>query len=183
MILLMIADRLCLMRMGKQMQEDDRIRLATEASYLYAPLAHRLGLYTIKSELEDLSLKYTDRKQYDFIKRKLNETKRSRDAYIAEFIAPIKRKLAAAGFKFDIKGRTKSIHSINNKLKKQQVEFRGYLRSFRYPDRIGYAAGEGTLGMLASLLHRHRYVPAQPEAYEGLDLYSEDQRLRACTSR
>lgn len=76
-ILLMIADRLCLMRMGKQMQEDDRIRLATEASYLYAPLAHRLGLYTIKSELEDLSLKYTDRKQYDFIKRKLNETKRS----------------------------------------------------------------------------------------------------------
>ena len=117
-ILLMIADRLCLMRMGKQMQEDDRIRLATEASYLYAPLAHRLGLYTIKSELEDLSLKYTDRKQYDFIKRKLNETKRSRDAYIAEFIAPIKRKLAAAGFKFDIKGRTKSIHSINNKLKK-----------------------------------------------------------------
>ena len=113
----MIADRLCLMRMGKQMQEDDRIRLATEASYLYAPLAHRLGLYTIKSELEDLSLKYTDRKQYDFIKRKLNETKRSRDAYIAEFIAPIKRKLAAAGFKFDIKGRTKSIHSINNKLK------------------------------------------------------------------
>lgn len=124
-ILLMIADRLCLMRMGKQMQEDDRIRLATEASYLYAPLAHRLGLYTIKSELEDLSLKYTDRKQYDFIKRKLNETKRSRDAYIAEFIAPIKRKLAAAGFKFDIKGRTKSIHSINNKLKKQQVEFEG----------------------------------------------------------
>lgn len=124
-ILLMIADRLCLMRMGKQMQEDDRIRLATEASYLYAPLAHRLGLYTIKSELEDLSLKYTDRKQYDFIKRKLNETKRSRDAYIAEFIAPIKRKLAAARFKFDIKGRTKSIHSINNKLKKQQVEFEG----------------------------------------------------------
>ena len=124
-ILLMIADRLCLMRMGKQMQEDDRIRLATEASYLYAPLAHRLGLYTIKSELEDLSLKYTDRKQYDFIKRKLNETKRSRDAYIAEFIAPIKRKLAAAGFKFDIKGRTKSIHSIYQKMKKQGCPFEG----------------------------------------------------------
>lgn len=124
-ILLMIADRLCLMRMGKQLQEDDRIRLATEASYLYAPLAHRLGLYSIKSELEDLSLKYTDRKQYDFIKRKLNETKRSRDAYIAEFIAPIKEKLENEGFKFDIKGRTKSIHSINNKLKKQNVEFEG----------------------------------------------------------
>lgn len=124
-ILLMIADRLCLMRMGKQLQEDDRIRLATEASYLYAPLAHRLGLYKIKSELEDLSLKYTDRKQYDFIKRKLNETKRSRDAYIAQFIAPIKEKLEREGFNFEIKGRTKSIHSINNKLKKQNVEFEG----------------------------------------------------------
>ena len=124
-ILLMIADRLCLMRLGKQMSEDDRIRLATEASYLYAPLAHRLGLYKIKSELEDLSLKYTDRKQFDFIKQKLNETKRSRDAYIAEFIAPIKQKLTEEGFKFDIKGRTKSIPSINNKLKKQQVEFEG----------------------------------------------------------
>ena len=124
-ILLMIADSLCLMRLGKQMSEDDSLRLATEASYLYAPLAHRLGLYKIKSELEDLSLKYTDRKQFDFIKQKLNETKRSRDAYIAEFIAPIKQKLTEEGFKFDIKGRTKSIHSINNKLKKQQVEFEG----------------------------------------------------------
>ncbi len=123
-ILLMIADRLCLMRLGKQLRnEEDRMRLATEASYLYAPLAHRLGLYKIKSELEDLSLKYTDRKQYDFIKQKLNETKRSRDAYIAEFIAPVKQKLEEAGLLFDIKGRTKSIHSINNKLKKQQIEF------------------------------------------------------------
>lgn len=124
-ILIMIADRLCLMRLGKQLKEEDRIRLATEASYLYAPLAHRLGLYKIKSELEDLSLKYTDRQQYDFIKRKLNETKRSRDAYIAEFIAPIQDKLEKGGFKFDIKGRTKSIHSINNKLKKQKIEFEG----------------------------------------------------------
>lgn len=124
-ILIMIADRLCMMRMGKKLQEDDRIRLATEASYLYAPLAHRLGLYKIKSELEDLSLKYTDRKQYDFIKQKLNETKRSRDAYIAEFIAPIKKKLSETGLVFDIKGRTKSIHSINNKLKKQKIEFEG----------------------------------------------------------
>ena len=124
-ILLMIADRLYMMRIGKILQEDDRIRLATEVSYLYAPLAHRLGLYKIKSELEDLSLKYTDRKQYDFIKRKLNETKRSRDAYIAEFIAPIKKKLEDLGLKFDIKGRTKSIYSINNKLKKQKVDFEG----------------------------------------------------------
>lgn len=124
-ILIMIAGRLCLMRLGKQLKEDDRLRLATEASYLYAPLAHRLGLYKIKSELEDLSLKYTDPKQYDFIKKKLNETKRSRDIYIAEFIAPIKKKLQEAGLQFDIKGRTKSIHSINNKLKKQKIEFEG----------------------------------------------------------
>ena len=125
-ILIMIADRLCLMRLGKQIKDDDeRRRLAMEVSYLYAPLAHRLGLYAIKSELEDLSLKYTDRKQYDFIKQKLNETKRSRDAYIAEFIAPIKQKLDAAGLHFDIKGRTKSIHSINNKLKKQNIPFEG----------------------------------------------------------
>ena len=123
-ILITIADRLCLMRLGKQLKNDeDRKRLATEVSYLYAPLAHRLGLYTIKSELEDLSLKYTDRKQYDFIKQKLNETKRSRDAYIAEFITPIKSKLEEAGLQFDIKGRTKSIHSINNKLKKQNIPF------------------------------------------------------------
>lgn len=122
-ILIMIADRLCMMRLGKKLSEDDRIRLATEAAYLYAPLSHRMGLYKIKSELEDLSLKYIDRKQFDFIKQKLNETKRSRDAYIARFIAPLKEKLEQAGFKFEIKGRTKSIHSINNKLKKQKVDF------------------------------------------------------------
>lgn len=126
-ILIMIADRLCLMRLGKQLKNDeDRKRLATEVSYLYAPLAHRLGLYTIKSELEDLSLKYTDRKQYDFIKQKLNETKRSRDAYIAEFITPIKSKLEEAGLQFDIKGRTKSIHSINNKLKNRTSRSKTY---------------------------------------------------------
>ena len=124
-ILLMIADRLCLMRMGKQMQEDDRIRLATEASYLYAPLAHRLGLYTIKSELEDLSLKYTDRKQYDFIKRKLNETKRSRDAYIAEFIRPDQAEAGSGRIQVRYQG-TYQIHTFHyNKLKKQQVEFEG----------------------------------------------------------
>ncbi|MDH6306163.1 guanosine-3',5'-bis(diphosphate) 3'-pyrophosphohydrolase [Parabacteroides sp. PF5-5] len=123
-ILLMIADRLYMMRIGKQLTSDnDRIRLATEVSYLYAPLAHRLGFYKIKGELEDLSLKYLDPKQFAFIKKKLNETKRSRDAYIAEFIAPVQKKLEEVGFNFDIKGRTKSIHSINNKLKKQKIDF------------------------------------------------------------
>ena len=125
-ILIMIADRLCMMRLGKQIKQDkDRIRLATEVSYLYAPLAHRLGLYKIKSELEDLSLKYIDPKQFQYIKKKLNATKRSRDAYIAEFIEPVKKKLEDIGLNFDIKGRTKSIYSINNKLKKQNIPFEG----------------------------------------------------------
>jgi GTP pyrophosphokinase len=125
-ILIMIADRLCMMRYGKEIAADkDRTRLATEASYLYAPLAHRLGLYKIKSELEDLSLKYLDSNQYYFIKDKLSETKRSRDAYIEQFINPLKNKLEESGLKFDIKGRTKSIHSINNKLLKNHVEFEG----------------------------------------------------------
>lgn len=123
-ILIMIADRLFLMRSGKQLVENsERVRLSTEVSYLYAPLAHRMGLYKIKGELEDLSLKYIDPKQFDFIKKKLNETKRSRDAYIAEFIEPIEKRLKADNLKFEIKGRTKSIHSINSKLKKQNIEF------------------------------------------------------------
>jgi GTP pyrophosphokinase len=124
-ILIMIADRLCMMRLGKSLNEKQRTRLAGEVSYLYAPLSHRLGLYKIKSELEDLSLKYLDDKQYYYIKDKLNETKRSRDEYIDSFIQPVRKKLEEANLKFDIKGRTKSIHSINNKIKKVQVEFEG----------------------------------------------------------
>ncbi|MDR3251168.1 MAG: HD domain-containing protein [Tannerella sp.] len=125
-ILIMIADRLCMMRLGKAMTEEkERMRLATEVSYIYAPLAHRLGLYKIKSELEDLSLKYLDPNQYYRIKDKLNETKRSRDEYIGKFIDPVSRELEKTGLTFDIKGRTKSIHSINTKMKKQKVDFEG----------------------------------------------------------
>ena len=123
-ILIMIAERLYLMRMAKQLSGDEqRLQIAAEASYLYAPLSHKLGLYKIKSELEDLSLKFRDRETYDFIKNKLNETKSSRDQYIAEFIAPIEEKLNNLRLNFDIKGRTKSIHSIHNKLLKQKTEF------------------------------------------------------------
>ena len=123
-ILIMIADRLYLMRVAKHFQDEgQRMKIAAEASYLYAPLAHKLGLYKIKSELEDLSLKFRDRAAYDFIARKINETKVSRDKYIASFIAPVEEKLKEANLKFDIKGRIKSIHSINNKLQKQKIEF------------------------------------------------------------
>jgi GTP pyrophosphokinase len=122
-ILIMIADRLYLMRAAKSLSEEHLLKLSAEASYLYAPISHRLGLYKIKSELEDLALKFQDREMYDFIARKINETKRSRDAYIAEFIAPIEAKLKKLNLNFDIKGRTKSIHSIRNKLLKQKIEF------------------------------------------------------------
>ncbi len=122
-ILIMIASRLYLMRCARHYSEEFRLRLSVEASYLYSPLAHKLGLYKIKSELDDLYLKYTDREAYEFISRKINETKASRDKYIAEFIKPIEEKLKKTGLKYDIKGRTKSIFSINNKLKKQKIEF------------------------------------------------------------
>jgi guanosine-3',5'-bis(diphosphate) 3'-pyrophosphohydrolase len=122
-VFIMIAQQLQRMRDAKESEPSRRLDLAVESTYLYAPLAHRLGLYTIKSELEDLSLKYTDREQYDFIAHKLNETKRSRDRYISEFIGPVKERLDKTGLKYDIKGRTKSIHSIQNKLKKQKIEF------------------------------------------------------------
>jgi len=122
-ILIMIADRLYLMRIAKHLNEEQILKISAEASYLYAPLSHRLGLYTIKSELEDLALKFQDREMYDYIARKINETKRSRDQYIAEFIKPVETKLNELRLNFDIKGRTKSIYSIRNKLMKQKLDF------------------------------------------------------------
>ncbi len=120
-IIIMIIDRLVLMRAINHHPNEKMVHdVAYEANYLYAPLAHRLGLYAIKSELEDMSLKYTNRETYTEIARKLNETKTSRDAYIAEFIRPIKEKLGATNLKFEVKGRTKSIYSIWNKLRKQK---------------------------------------------------------------
>ena len=125
-ILIMIANRVNMMR---QIRDTDQLeakqRVSEEASYLYAPLAHKLGLYKLKSELEDLSLKYLEHDAYYMIKEKLNATKASRDAYIARFIKPIQEKLDAAGLKYHMKGRTKSIHSIWQKMKKQQCGFEG----------------------------------------------------------
>ena len=134
-ILIMIADRVNLMRQirdvliegGKRKEEREQYRkeVSEEAAYLYAPLAHKLGLYKLKSELEDLSLKYLEHDAYYHIKEKLSETKKSRDAYIQRFIQPIREHLEAAGLKFHIKGRTKSIHSIWQKMKKQKCDFEG----------------------------------------------------------
>lgn len=125
-ILIMIADRVNIMR---QIRDTDAVeakqKVSEEASYLYAPLAHKLGLYKLKSELEDLSLKYLEHDAYYAIKDALNATKSSRDAYIKRFIDPIEAKLKAAGLSFHMKGRTKSIHSIWQKMKKQHCKFEG----------------------------------------------------------
>ncbi len=122
-ILIMIVDRLELMKLINHHPAEKLVRdVAYEANFLYAPLAHRLGLYAIKGELEDMSLKYTNRSAFDDIASKLNETKADRDAYIADFIAPVKERLDATGLKYEIKGRTKSIYSIWNKMIKQQSD-------------------------------------------------------------
>ena len=125
-ILIMIADRVNLMRQIRDTdQQEAKHKVSEEAAYLYAPLAHKLGLYKLKSELEDLSLKYMEHDAYYLIKDKLSETKKSRDAYIESFIKPIEQRLAEAGLTFHIKGRTKSIHSIWQKMKKQKCPFEG----------------------------------------------------------
>ena len=125
-IIIMIVRNLALMRMINNNPDTNWVRdVAFEANFLYAQLAHRLGLYKIKSELEDLSLKYTNREIYTQIAKKLNATKRERDAYIKAFIDPVKEKLEKAGLNFEIKGRTKSISSIWSKMKKQKVDLPG----------------------------------------------------------
>ncbi len=125
-ILIMIADRVNVMRLIRDTDNTEAQRkVAEEASYLYAPIAHKLGLYRLKSELEDLSLKYLEHDAYYMIKDNLNATKQARDAYIDSFIAPVQEKLLAAGLRFHMKGRTKSIHSIWQKMKKQGCGFDG----------------------------------------------------------
>ena len=125
-ILIMIANRVNLMRQIRDTDnEEARQEVSQEAAYLYAPLAHKLGLYKLKSELEDLSLKYMEHDAYYHIREKLSQTKAARDAYIERFIKPVEEKVQAAGIKCHIKGRTKSIHSIWQKMKKQKCPFEG----------------------------------------------------------
>lgn len=124
-VLIMIADRLNTMRHLQHFDKEGQAKIARETGYLYAPLAHRLGLYNIKSELEDLVLKFTNRDVYKTIAKKLNETKDTREAYIKSFIDPVKEKVEAQGLNFDIKGRTKTINSIYNKMVKKKVGVEG----------------------------------------------------------
>jgi GTP pyrophosphokinase len=122
-ILIKLADRLNNMRTLGSMPRHKQLKIASETMYLYAPLAHRLGLYSIKSELEDLYLKYTDTDSYREIIHKINESKAYRNRFIKTFIQPIEDELNKLGFKFTIKGRPKSVFSIFNKMKKQGIPF------------------------------------------------------------
>ena len=125
-ILIMTADRLALMRAINHHPNEKFVHeIASESRYLYAPLAHKLGLYAIKTELEDTSLKYLDNKTFSQIANRLNETKQERDQYIKEFIKPIDEALTQAGLKYDLKSRTKSINSIWQKMRKQGVDLNG----------------------------------------------------------
>ncbi|MBT7651704.1 MAG: bifunctional (p)ppGpp synthetase/guanosine-3',5'-bis(diphosphate) 3'-pyrophosphohydrolase [Flavobacteriales bacterium] len=122
-ILIKLADRLDNMRTLTHMSPDKQQKIASETLYMYAPLAHRLGLHAIKSELEDLSLKYKEAEEYDLIQSRLRKTKAVRARFIRSFCAPIKRELDEAGIKYEIKGRPKSIFSIWSKMEKQKVSF------------------------------------------------------------
>jgi guanosine-3',5'-bis(diphosphate) 3'-pyrophosphohydrolase len=122
-ILIKIADRLHNMRTLDSMPRHKQLKIASETLYLYAPLAHRLGLYTIKSELEDLYLKYTDTETYTDIKARIRQSQNARTRFIKEFVQPIDEELQTQGFNFEIKGRPKSIYSILKKMRKQNITF------------------------------------------------------------
>src|SRR6202795_5381719 len=120
-ILIKLADRLHNMRTLDYMKREKQLKIASETVYVFAPLAHRMGLYNIKTELEDLAMKYMEPDAYKYIAQKLDNTKRERTRYINEFIKPLKEKLQQSHFNFEIYGRPKSIHSIWNKMKKKGV--------------------------------------------------------------
>ena len=122
-ILIKLADRLHNMRTLDSMKREKQLKISSETVYIYAPLAHRMGLYNIKTEMEDLAMKYMEPDTYREIAKKLSETKRERTRYINEFIKPLRDKLEKGDFKFEIYGRPKSIHSIWNKMKKKAVDF------------------------------------------------------------
>lgn len=124
-IMIMLADRLHTMRNLQQKTPEKQQYIARETAFLYAPMAHRMGLYKVKTEMEDLAMKYTVPSIYKEIATKLAETKKERENYIAQFIEPLRQKLTDAGLTFSIKGRTKSIYSIWNKIKKQNTTFEG----------------------------------------------------------
>src|SRR5450432_2295034 len=122
-ILIKLADRLHNMRTLDSMKRENQLKISSETVYVYAPLAHRMGLYNIKTEMEDLAMKYMEPDSFKYIVQKLQDTKRERTRFINDFIRPLKEKLEQGNFNFEIYGRPKSIHSIWSKMKKKGVAF------------------------------------------------------------
>ena len=177
-VLIMIANRVNIMRKIKDTENKEAQRkVSEEAAYLYAPLAHKLGLYRLKSELEDLSLKYLEHDAYYLIKEKLNATKKSRDEYIEKFIRPIDEKLKKAGLRFHMKGRTKSIHSIWQKMKKQHCGVEGIYDLFAIRIILDSALEKEKMEcwQVYSII-TDMYQP--PQTVEGLVVHPQKQRLR-----
>lgn len=122
-VLIKLADRLHNMRTLQSMRADQQLKIASETKFLYAPLAHRLGLYSIKTELEDLAMMYTESQVYNMIQTNLKSTKDVRNRFIRRFVHPIREALGKEGYKFEIKARTKSISSIWRKMQSKDLPF------------------------------------------------------------
>jgi GTP diphosphokinase / guanosine-3',5'-bis(diphosphate) 3'-diphosphatase len=179
-ILIKLADRLHNMRTLDSMKREKQLKVSSETVYVYAPLAHRMGLYAVKTEMEDLAMKYLEPDIYKEIARKLSETKRERSRYINEFIKPIREKMDRAGFQYEIYGRPKSIHSIWNKMKKKGVEFEEVydlfaIRIIVYPisGKAARLAEQSEVEWLRSLAHNRYGSPGQMGG--GADKVAEDE--------
>ncbi len=155
-ILIKLADRLHNMRTLDYMKREQQLKISSETVWVYAPLAHRMGLYNIKTELEDLSMKYLEPEEYKSIARKLAETKRERTRYINEFVKPIKEKLINGGFDFEIYGRPKSIHSIWNKIKKKGVPFEEVYDLFASTGYFKFTTRKGKRRLLEGIFYDYR---------------------------
>jgi len=146
-IIIKIADRLHNMQTMDSMPEYKQVKIASETLYIYAPLAHRIGLYNVKTELEDLSLKYTEPQRYESIKEKIEETKEAQETYIKSFSKFLSKELKKERFDFEIKGRSKSIYSIHRKMVTQNVPFEKIYDKFAL--RIIYKANKNKEKFLA----------------------------------
>ena len=177
-ILIKLADRLEVMRCLEIFPREKWRKKSWESLNLYAQIAHKLGLYNIKSELEDLALRYLEPNDYKHICDKLAETESERQAFIARFLEPITQRLDKAGLHYHVKSRTKSIFSIWNKMRKQQVPFEGVYDIFAIRIILGLSARRGEAAVLDGLLDRHRLLHPQSGADARLDLHSQIERLR-----
>ena len=162
-ILIKLADRLHNMRTLDSMKREKQLKIASETVYVYAPLAHRMGLYTIKTELEDLAMKYLEPEEYREIARKLSETKRERSRYINEFVKPLKEKLDQAGFRLRYLWPAQEHPFDLEQDAKKRGRFRRSLRPVRHPRHSQLPAGEGEGRLLEGLFPDHRRIQPSPE--------------------